>query len=84
VCIGCWGRRERRIGQLLRDREMAKGTRGQLAGGSTLRPPETAQPLADLTISKTPVMDNCFYDIEFKRLVRVASANPRSLLRLFS
>jgi hypothetical protein len=46
-------RAERRCGQLLSEREMAKGTRGQFAGGSTLRPPETAQLLAGLGISKT-------------------------------
>jgi hypothetical protein len=37
----------------LADREMAKGTRGQLAGGSIVRPPENAQTLANLGISKT-------------------------------
>jgi hypothetical protein len=46
-------RAERRCGQLLKVLEMAKGTRGQRAGGSTVRPPETAQPLAELGISKT-------------------------------
>jgi hypothetical protein len=46
-------RAERRCGQLLQQVEKAKGTRGQLSGGRTVRPPEDAQTLADLGITKS-------------------------------
>jgi hypothetical protein len=44
-------RAERKCGELLNVREMAKGTRGQLAGARMTRGPEIAPPLADLGIS---------------------------------
>jgi hypothetical protein len=51
-------RAERRVGELLREREMAKGTRGQLAGRDasgdavTAPPEDVTQTLADLGITK--------------------------------
>jgi hypothetical protein len=55
-------RAERKCGALLAEREMAKGTRGQLvgrdgSGGHISRPPEEAQSLADLGISKQQSSD---------------------------
>lgn len=45
-------RAERKVGQLLREREMAKGTR-LAPGGNTVRPPEDELTLDDLHISKS-------------------------------
>jgi hypothetical protein len=44
-----WPRDE--AGQLLAERQMAKGTRGQVAGGQIIRPPDV-ETLSDLYISK--------------------------------
>jgi len=45
-------RAERRAGELLRETEKAKGTRGQLSGGSIVSPPANAPTLSDLGIEK--------------------------------
>uniref|UniRef100_A0A6M3LAH4 Putative methyltransferase n=1 Tax=viral metagenome TaxID=1070528 RepID=A0A6M3LAH4_9ZZZZ len=45
-------RAERRGGELLRAMEKAKGTRGQLSGGTTVVPPGNSPTLADLGLSK--------------------------------
>lgn len=44
---------ERRAGELLAEMEKNKGTRGQLAGSSIVRPPEDAPTLSDLGINKS-------------------------------
>ena len=45
-------RAERRAGEMLAEMEKAKGTRGQLSGGSIVRPPENRPTLSDLGIDK--------------------------------